>query len=110
MNEEQLIDKMVERVMDEFDFYRVQQVMLQLNWKWHLGNGVTEIPSLYRLMKEAKELLCIVAKYYGKQDFYSCGSGGFSASIDGKHLTLQFILTDMTTHADDFVDTSMKEE
>ena len=109
MNKEQLIDKMVEYVMEKFDFYRVQQAMIQLNWRWHLGNGVTDVPSLYRLMKEAKELLCMVSQHYGKQDFYSCGYGGFLASIDGKHLTLQFILTDTTIHADDFVDTLKKE-
>lgn len=59
MNKEELIDKMVTAVMEDFDFDRVHRVMVNLDWKWDIGDGET--------------------------------------------LTLQFILTEMTSYASDFI-------
>lgn len=103
MSREELIDKMVTEVMEYFDFERVHRVMMNLDWKWDIGNGEMTVPSTYRLTKCAERLLRDAAQYYGDQDFYSCGTGGFMACLDGKALTLQFILTGMTSCASDFI-------
>jgi hypothetical protein len=59
MSKEELIDKMVTAVMEDFDFDRVHRVMVNLDWKWDIG--------------------------------------------DGEMLTLQFVLSEMTSYASDFI-------
>ena len=60
--------------------------------------------NIKNIMKKAEGLLVSAANHYG-EDNYSCGSGGFMAHLDGTTLTLQFILTEMTSYADDFINT-----
>jgi len=103
MNKEELIDKMVTAVMEDFDFDRVHRVMMNLDWKWDIGDGEMTVPSSYRLTKNAEILLRDAAQHYGDKEFYSCRSGGFAAHLDGETLTLQFILTEMTSYASDFI-------
>lgn len=105
MSKEELIDKMVTAVMEDFDFDRVHRVMVNLDWKWDIGDGERTVPSSYRLTKKAESLLRDAAQHYGDKEFYSCGSGGFAAHLDGETLTLQFILTEMTSYASDFINT-----
>ena len=104
MSKEQLIENMVAAVMEDFDFDRVHRVMVNLDWKWDIGDGEMTIPSTYRIMKKAEGLLVSAANHYG-EDNYSCGSGGFMAHLDGTTLTLRFILAEMTSYADDFINT-----
>jgi hypothetical protein len=103
MSKEELIDKMVTAVMEDFDFDRVHRVMVNLDWKWGIGDGEMTVPSSYRLAKEAEGLLRNAAQHYGGKESHSCGSGGFMAHLDGESLTLQFILTEMTSYAIDFI-------
>ena len=103
MSKEELIDKMVTAVMEDFDFDRVHRVMVNLDWKWDIGDGEMTVPSSYRLTKKAESLLRDAAQHYRDKEFYSCGSGGFAAHLDGETLTLQFILTEMTSYASDFI-------
>ncbi len=105
MSKEQLIENMVAAVMEEFDFDRVHRVMVNLDWKWDIGDGEMTIPSTYRIMKKAEGLLRDAAQHYGDKEFHSCGSGGFMAHLDGTTLTLQFVLAEMTSYADDFINT-----
>ena len=106
MNKEELIDKMVTAVMEDFDFDRVHRVMANLDWKWDIGDGEMTVPSSYRLTKTAENLLRNAAQHYGDKEFHTCGSGGFMAHLDGETLTLQFILTEMTSYASDFINTT----
>ena len=103
MSREELIDKMVTTVMENFDFDRVHRVMTNLDWKWVIGDGETTVPSIYRLTRNAERLLREAAQHYGDKEFYSCGTGGFIAHLEGETLTLQFILSTMTTYASDFI-------
>ena len=103
MSREELIDKMVAVVMENFDFDRVHRVMANLDWKWVIGDGETTVPSIYRLTRNAERLLREAAQHYGEEEFYSCGTGGFMAHLEGETLTLQFILSTMTTYASDFI-------
>ena len=103
MTYEQLIEKMVEAVIEDFDFDRVHRIMVHLDWKWDIGDGIMIVPSKYRIMKEAERILTNVSKHYG-EDTYSYSCGGFIAAIDGNELTLQFEVTSTTAYADDFTD------
>lgn len=105
MSREQLIEKMVAAVMEDFDFDRVHRIMVNLDWKWDIGDGEMTIPSTYRMKKKAEGLLTNVASHYGENENYSCGSGGFMAYLDETTLTLQFVLTETTSFADDFINT-----
>lgn len=53
--------------------------------------------------ERAERLLRNAAAHYDEQEFFTNGCGGFVASLDGKTLTLQFILTETTAYAADFI-------
>ena len=70
-------EKMIEEILDLTDFDKIQRVMIFLNWKWANNNGGenSEIPSTYRIIKNAKGLLTRVCE----EDLYTIGSGGLKA-------------------------------
>ena len=63
-------DEIIEDILDEFDFGKVQRVMEHLNWTWHDSDGV---PTLVQLRKQARFLMkeCI-----GHEE-YTTATGGF---------------------------------
>lgn len=64
--EEDIIDD----ILDEFDFGKVQQVMEHLNWTWHDSDGV---PTLGQLRKQARFLM----KECLDHEEYTTATGGF---------------------------------
>lgn len=91
MTREELINKMVNDVMEDFNFHIVYKVMNATNWEWAQEGGNTKIPSLYQIMKCASDLLTRVAAKYGEGN--SCiSTGGFEASLRDGVLKLRFIL------------------
>lgn len=100
---EQLLEKMVTSVMEDFDFEKVLTVMRRLGWKWSTTDSEMAVPSMYRLMKKAEGLLKEAASHYGEKEFFATGSGGLTASLDGSVLVLQFTLEESTSHAGDFI-------
>ena len=66
MNENDII----EDILDEFDFGRVQQVMEHLNWTWYDSAGV---PTLGHMRKTARRLMRECIKH---EDYYTA-TGGF---------------------------------
>lgn len=106
----EIIEAMVTAVMEDFDFDRVHNVMAYLDWRWSIGNGEYAVPSSYRLMKMADELLHNVAKYYNDGEFHASSSGGFMASLDNDVLGLQFILEETTTDHHDYIEYYSKKQ
>ena len=104
MKRDELIEAMVTAVMEEFDFDKVHDVMVFLDWRWSIENGERTVPSSCRLMKMADRLLRDCAKYYGDGQFHASGSGGFMASLDNGVLGLQFILSETTTDHHDYIE------
>ena len=49
------VEDMIDEIMEEFDFGRVESVMLYLNWKW--GMSTYRIPNIDELRERAQELL-----------------------------------------------------
>jgi hypothetical protein len=88
----ELKDKMIADIMDGFDFAKVHDIMQSLDWEWAIGHGESEVPSMWRIMEQAKHLLEEVAgREDGKCSYIS--TGGFMAMKheDGS-LTLHFVL------------------
>ena len=104
MSREELIEAMVTAVMEEFDFDKVHNVMVFLDWRWSIENGERTVPSSYRLMKMADRLLRDVAKYYGDGQFHMMSTGGLVASLDNGVLGLQFILSESTADHHDYIE------
>lgn len=81
-------NEMLEECLDYFDFERVHECMVALNWQWH-DQGV---PSVGDIRKRSRQLLkaCIDTKICAN------ATGGLKASIDREDgvLSLEFIVSD----------------
>lgn len=80
MTKDELIQKQIEDIMDEFNFGEVQKVMESLDWTWSETGCV---PEEYDLRKGARKLLKEAAKMIDDESTASGGStstGGFLAT------------------------------
>lgn len=106
MEKKEIIEEMVDEVLDEFDFDKVHDIMVQLDWKWYIGAEECEkVPSVYSLIKHAKRLLHEVAlENFGKTCKGSMSSGGFLAVYeeidDTRYLELLFVLEQSMSEVD----------
>ena len=70
MTREQIIEKQIEEVMDEFDFRKVAEYMKSVEWVWHSTDGV---PSESDLRKSVRKTMRDLSNK-GEHGYYS---GGF---------------------------------
>lgn len=96
------VDRMINDIIENFDFGKVQTVMFKLNWQW----GSEGVPTIERLkeqalylLKKAAELRLGEYKYEHSELGIISGTGGFQATAycnDSKteiiYFKLQFIL------------------
>ena len=73
MSEEEKINE----VLENFSFYKVQRVMDFLNWKWLDTGGTFAIPSYFRMIEDAKDLLYRCKN--NKNETVTISTGGFVA-------------------------------
>lgn len=90
------IKRKINNIMDNFNFDKVHDVMVALDWRWVGANKGAEPPSIEQLRTEAKRLLVDAA--YEKQ---TIATGGFRANYEKEtvddpipYLSLEFIVTD----------------
>ena len=88
--------KLLDEVLKEFDFEKVDSVMRYLGWKWVAWGCKMVIPGIYGLMKVAQELLEEVLKY-DDGIYHDILSGGLKASFDGTTLGLEFVISSFET-------------
>jgi hypothetical protein len=104
------VNKMIDDIMDEFDFYKVQEVMEYLNWRW-AGEYVT-IDMLKetakRLLREAADLRLGDYKDTHWEQGVICATGGFQAmawcnedKTEVNALDLKFVLADWDAQIED---------
>lgn len=100
------VEDMIDEIMYEFNFDKVQDAMLHLNWRW--GMSTYRTPNIDELRKSAEQLLRSVAELrLGAfiDEHYKVGiisaTGGFKATAwcneDKTEITglkLEFIVTD----------------
>lgn len=98
--EKEKIEKMVDEVMDGFDFVKVHNVIKFLDWKWDLG-GWMDVPSIYLLAATARSLLTTAAAHLG-EEYFCVGTGGFTASVECEtELMLRFHVAEWGCSTDD---------
>jgi hypothetical protein len=107
--EKEPLDKMIDEIMDEFNFATVYKTMVALDWKW--ASSKNYIPSMDELRAEAERLLRDAAdvrlNMWQDEDWKSpiiCSTGGFSAAAwcneDKTKITrleLEFIVSSWTS-------------
>jgi hypothetical protein len=105
------VNQMIDDIMDNFDFIKVQNVMFALDWKW-AGIGV---PTLDQLINEARQLLKTSAElrlgdYLGEywEEGIISATGGFQSTAycdENKTkiimLNLKFVLTEWDSEIDE---------
>ena len=81
-----MIQKLIDEVMDCFDFERVHKAMVALDWTWHDVDGV---PDVYEIKKHARALLKDAIKRN-----VILSTGGFRVGFDPDEevLFLEFIV------------------
>ena len=84
--EKEPVDKMIDEIMDEFNFAKVHKTMVALDWKWAVTSN-NKVPTMDELRKEAERLLRDAADVrldmFKEEPWESpiyCSTGGFSAA------------------------------
>lgn len=85
----------IDKIMDSFNFERVEKAMKAVNWKWASG----DVPTQPELRAIARYLLNEVSKHsLAKDQHASHSTGGFKATkYHGDYLQLEFVLADWDT-------------
>jgi hypothetical protein len=78
--------KIIDEILDEFDFERVHQTMKALNWTWVDTDGV---PTIGDLRRQARELLQDLLKH----NHHCVGTGGLFAYRIADTVGLRFEVT-----------------
>lgn len=76
----------VQDVLNNFDFARVQQVMLFMDWRWYV-DGALRVPTI----SELEETACMMLKLLSN-DQSSIASGGLVADVDDGAVRLRFVI------------------
>lgn len=79
--------KLIDEVLDNFDFDKVKKAMDALNWIWIGCDGV---PAIYDLRKQSRRLL----KDAIEKNLSLVSTGGFRAGYNDNILSLDFIVTE----------------
>ena len=100
-------DKMIQDILENFDFQKCRSVMQVLNWEWATVPG---IPTIDRLKKAAenrlRDAMDMAKKGKCSKSTYFVSSGGLRANawsnrygqVEG--VRLEFVLTDWDTDGD----------
>ena len=73
----ELVEKMLDSIMDNFDFEKVHTTMLALDWRWASSNG--DVPTVEEIKDEAAKLLWDVVN---AEDYDVVATGGLEALKD----------------------------
>lgn len=80
--------------MENFDFKKVRNIMLLLDWKWYIfDSGKFDVPTIIDIKKSARRLLNDVVKKDGA--YYSISTGGLKVEKLEEYIELSFNLTSL---------------
>ena len=95
--------KLLDEVMDWFDFHKVAKVMSHLQWTWHNCESPGGIPTESDLRVRVREMFTRLIAEKRCMERYVCATGGFEYTVwrdsDGNVdvLELKFVLSDWST-------------
>jgi hypothetical protein len=92
-------DVKIKHIIDAFNFSKVQDAMIALDWKWqHMNDPIdntTRVPSIERMKETAHYLLYKVAT--DKERYWA--TGGFHAiRYMGGNIELKFVVAEYGSH------------
>lgn len=90
MNSNDENDRIIDEVLNRFDFVRIYNVMHFLDWKYHI-NGEHINPSINQIIDKARKMLKHV--FLKDEDNWAM-SGGFLARKEEGYLFLDFSIED----------------
>ena len=95
--------KMVEDMMDCFDFRRVHQCMTALEWGWFTLGG--RVPEEWEIRKSARKLILSVPETYNHEE-YGTGTGGLHVRAFYENgilisMDLLFVVSEWSCHVKD---------
>lgn len=107
INPDHAVENMIEEILNNFDFEKVQKVMNFLDWTWFSCGR----PQIHHLKGTAQQLMhCAVdgvrKKCKNVNEPYFCATGGFKATAYRNvfnhliHIQLEFIVSDWETDGD----------
>ena len=85
-------EKIIDLVIEKFDFHKVHKAMEATNWEWATRtDGNCAIPSIRNIIDTAKYLLEKVIEHYEETgETTSWATGGFTAYISDEEIGLSF--------------------
>jgi len=84
------LEKKADEIMLAFNFEKVREHMLKVNWVWNIQNE-TRTPTIYELKRTART--CLTRAIYEPTADANVGTGGFTAYKLHWGLKLSFELT-----------------
>jgi hypothetical protein len=91
-------EKIIDDILNEFDFNKIHKVMVLLNWSWYSSKSVSGIPSIQEMIKTATHLLesVIVRRFQmeNEEEYIYIGSGGFYVYSIYNTIKLEFRITE----------------
>lgn len=77
---------MIDEVMDNFDFEKVQKMMFAVGWQWGNSEGGYSVPHVAELRQEARRMI----KNTFKEEVFALGSGGFEVQRGEDYIRLSW--------------------
>ena len=106
MNSEQ--KKIINRIIKEFNFSKVRNVMQHLDWKWAFSKSKNRIPTIAEMKNVARHLLERAANDSKLSSYNACG--GFEANKEDDYwFSLTFVVTEWSESGEDEFDKLDKE-
>lgn len=93
------MQKVIDEVMDNFDFQKVEDTMLATGWKWWNGEGEDGVPTKAQMRKTVRSLMQRLEHLESYESLYH-STGGFEVTKwpDGAY-TVSFRVTQCTVSA-----------
>lgn len=89
-----ITQEVIDEVLDNFDFEKVEKVMNAIHWRWAMSEEPDGIPTIAEMRKTARKLLKDLSVYKKEENINQTGTGGFYAEIiDNEVVQLRFEVT-----------------
>ena len=74
-------EELLEEIIEHFEFSKVRDIMLYLNWQWAYINDTPQISEMKNWVRELSKYAFDSMRNNPKQKEYTTGSGGFEIKM-----------------------------